>query len=179
MQPDQRLSIGEEKERYLHHQNGPQEAGYVKFLERIITPALEYLSDEMVGLDYGCGPSPTLSVLLERKGISCHNYDPVFGYNYPRIQYDFIFATESFEHFYNPKEEITRIKTLLKPLGYLFIMTERWETTDQFRKWYYNKDPTHVCFYHKNTFQFIRQQFLFEELYHDKNRIILLRDCGK
>ena len=68
----------QEKEIYVRHQNSPEHPGYVAFLQRIIQPALPYLNPTMHGLDYGCGPGPTLSVLLKRAGIHCQDYDPIF-----------------------------------------------------------------------------------------------------
>jgi len=67
-----------EEARYKAHQNSPQDAGYVRFLNQAITPALPYLNGSMRGLDYGCGPTPTLSGLLNAHGLYCENYDPYF-----------------------------------------------------------------------------------------------------
>lgn len=59
------LTAVEQKKRYEKHRNGLQNTGYVKFLNRAIEPALSYLHTGMKGLDYGCGPVPTLSRLLD------------------------------------------------------------------------------------------------------------------
>ena len=53
--PDQ----ASERARYQAHQNGPQDEGYVSFLNQAIIPALPHLNGGMRGLDYGCGPVPT------------------------------------------------------------------------------------------------------------------------
>ncbi len=68
-----------EKERYLTHNNGIQHEGYVNFLNHAIEPALPLLKKDMHGLDFGCGPAPTLSLLIEQKGFTCDNYDPFFS----------------------------------------------------------------------------------------------------
>lgn len=57
----------EEKARYLFHQNGTQNEGYVKFLRRALDPARPFLRAGMKGLDYGCGPAPTLSSLVRKR----------------------------------------------------------------------------------------------------------------
>ena len=53
-----------ERERYAKHQNGPEDAGYVAFLWQALDPALPHLNPAWRGLDYGCGHTPTLCLLL-------------------------------------------------------------------------------------------------------------------
>ncbi len=170
-----RLSKKTEKARYETHNNGIHNEGYVKFLNQAIEPALPLLNQSMQGLDYGCGPMPTLSVILEQKGFACNDYDPFFFPDLAVKTYDYIFATESFEHFSYPAKEIQRIKHLLKSGGLLVVMTETWKTPEAFAKWYYAKDFTHVCFFHDLTFEFIAKDFGFELLESRNNRVKLLR----
>jgi len=165
-----------EKERYLTHLNGPQYPGYVLFLKQALLPTLPYLSEDMIGLDYGCGPVPTLSVLLEAEGLRCDNYDPFFYPIFPIKKYDYLFCTEAAEHFFKPGEELIKIKKLLKPGGILTIMSELWHDLDHFQTWYYAKDFTHVSFYHLKTFDKICELFDFETLFTDDRRVILLRN---
>lgn len=165
----------EEIKRYIEHNNGMEHAGYVNFLNRVIQPVMPYLSEEMIGLDYGCGPTPTLSQLLKRDGITCYDYDPLFGFTHPHTQYDFIFATECFEHFFNPGRELERIDQLLRPGGYLAVMTEQWESLIRFKSWYYKRDKTHVSFFHRNTFTYLCKRFGYTILWHDRNRVIVLQ----
>lgn len=60
----------EEAQRYREHNNGIQYPGYVRFLAQAIDCSLPYLPPDARGLDYGCGPIPTLSLLManEREG---------------------------------------------------------------------------------------------------------------
>lgn len=164
-----------EKERYLTHKNGIQYKGYVDFLNQAIEPALPLLSKAMLGLDFGCGPTPTLSVILEQKGFTCDNYDPLFFPELPEKKYDFIFATECFEHFFFPAKEIQRINKLLKPGGILIVMTEKWKTAEAFSSWYYARDSTHVSFFHNQTFGFISEKFGFETIESNNKRVMLLQ----
>ena len=152
-----------EEERYKAHQNGPQDAGYVAFLNQAINPALPYLNNTMHGLDYGCGPNPTLSGLLLSHGLQCENYDPIFFPAFPDHCFDFIFATEVAEHFFHPAEELNRISKLLLPGGILTLMTEHWSSLEGFAEWYYAKDMTHVCFYHSKTIEYICSQYGFNK----------------
>lgn len=173
--PEYFLNEQEEKERYLEHQNGIHHKGYVDFLNRAIDPALDYLNSGMIGLDYGCGYAPTISKLLRRRGIRCENYDPIFFKKTLTKKYDFIFSTEAFEHFFHPMKEMEKLMDLLKPGGYLIIMSERWTEEEKFNSWYYTTDPTHVAFYHNETFDFICNKYALDKIYDDGSRVIILR----
>jgi SAM-dependent methyltransferase len=172
--PEHHLAPAAEKAFYSTHENGIGNPGYVDFLNRVVQPMLLHLDRGMRGLDYGCGPGPTLSLLLKQQGIACEDYDPFFLDRPLRPPYDFIFSTECFEHFRRPKVEIQRIISLLKPGGLLGIMTERWTTLEGFANWYYTRDPTHVCFYHERTIEFLCERYGFAPLWMDANRVAIL-----
>lgn len=174
---EQLLSEQEEKKRYLTHENGIQFEGYVKFLRRAIDPALDFIEKDAVGLDYGCGPGPALSKLLDREGYACEDYDPFFKEHDLNKKFGYIFSTEVFEHFSDPAREIERIKTLLEDNGILIIMTERWIDQEQFSKWYYTKDDSHVCFYHLKTFDYICRNSGFKKIFDDGQRVVILEKC--
>jgi len=173
--PCQFLPPNEEKQHYATHQNHLQNEGYVHFLNQIVEPMLPHLHASMRGLDYGCGPGPTLSLLLKQQRITCDNYDPFFADMPLCPPYDFIFATECFEHFFRPADEMKRITEWLKPGGLLGIMTERWTTIEQFKTWYYTKDPTHVCFYHTITLDYICQKYNLVLIWQDAKRAAIFR----
>ena len=163
-----------EKARYATHQNGIQFDGYVDFLRQAIDPALKFISKDMAGLDYGCGPDPTLSEILNREGYKCENYDPFFVKHDLNKKFGFIFSTEVFEHFFDPGKEIQKIGELLDGNGVLIVMTDRWESLDHFSDWYYLNDSCHVCFYHTKTFAYICRQFGFNILFDDGKRVVIL-----
>ena len=164
-----------EKERYLTHNNGIEHEGYVTFLRQAIDPALKYISKDMVGLDYGCGPGPTLSKLLGNEGYTCEDYDPFFVKHDLDKKFGFIFSTEAFEHFFYPDKEIEKIWSLLEDNGIVVVMTERWQNVDQFSKWYYTRDNSHVCFYHLRTFDHICEHLRFEKIFDDEQRVVILK----
>jgi hypothetical protein len=169
------LTEYEEKKRYLEHENGIYHTGYVNFLNRAIQPLLQYLTPDMIGLDYGCGYAPTISELLRKDGFICHNYDPIFFPDTPLLQYNFIFSTEVFEHFFYPSTEMKKLADLLMIKGFLVIMSERWNSIEQFSNWYYTTDPTHVAFYNNTTFDYICIKYKFEKLYDDGSRVLILK----
>ncbi|MCH8558759.1 MAG: class I SAM-dependent methyltransferase [Balneolia bacterium] len=165
----------EEKSRYLEHNNGIEYPGYVKFLNQAIQPALPFLKPGGRGLDFGCGPVPTLNILMEREGFTCENYDPFFVPDKPDGPYDFIFSTESFEHFFDPAKEIEYVSSLLKPGGLLTIMTVFWKSESDLIIHYYFRDPSHVVFYHTDTIEWIAKNYGYDVVYSDEKRVVILR----
>ncbi len=151
------LTRAEEKARYDLHTNHPGDEGYVRFLERLTVPLSARLSPGAEGLDFGCGPGPTLSVIMGKAGFKVSNYDPIY---FPEIellqrQYDFIACTEAAEHFFNPGEEFVRLEKILRPGGCLGVMTDFLIQPEKFLAWHYRRDPAHVCFYRRETFEFL------------------------
>lgn len=164
-----------EKQRYAAHQNGPWDAGYVKFLQQAVEPALPYLTPDMRGLDYGCGHEPTLGGMLEERGLQCANYDIFFFPELPPGPFDFIFATEVVEHFFHPLEQWTRLVALLRPGGILTVMTAPWTADTDWATWGYASDETHVCFYHRETLDWMFKRFGLELLDESNPRVSVLR----
>ncbi|HEY9569153.1 MAG TPA: methyltransferase domain-containing protein, partial [Thalassobaculum sp.] len=57
-----------------------------------------------------------------------------------------------------PAEEFDRLGRLLRPGGWLAVMT-RFQSDDvPFAGWHYRRDPTHVTFYREATFRRIAGQ---------------------
>lgn len=157
LHPDQRLDETAERAEYELHQNNPNDTGYRRFLGRMATPLLDRLLPHSKGLDFGCGPGPTLSLLFEEKGHDVALYDPFFYPNATVLNepFDFITATEVVEHLFDPGRVLSDLYARLKPGGLLGIMTKRVRDADAFAKWHYKNDPTHVCFFHLDTFAWL------------------------
>ncbi|MBN1424958.1 class I SAM-dependent methyltransferase [Candidatus Fermentibacteria bacterium] len=175
VEPPHHLPQAEERARYETHKNSIEDPGYVRHLNRLLHPMLPHLDRTMRGLDYGSGPVPVLSLLVRQQGIVCDDYDPFFADSPPRPPYDFVISSECFEHFCDPAGEIGRIRPLLKPGGLLGIMTERWVSVDRFGSWHYPRDPTHVVFYHADSFAFMCTRFGFATVWRDEIRVTILR----
>ncbi len=176
--PDNLPTSVKEKRRYENHHNTIADSGYVEFLNQALQPAFDYLKAGCRIMDYGCGPGPVLSQLLKLKDYDCDNYDPFFFPEMPSKEYDCIFSTETFEHFHQPGTEIERLKALLKPSGILVVMTEFYQSTENFQSWWYTRDFTHVSFYNENTFRHIGQHFGFRQLHCDGQRVVILQKNG-
>ena len=61
--------------------------------------------------------------------------------------YDFICATEVVEHLHRPGQDLERLWSLLRPGGWMGIMTKLVRDRASFDTWHYKNDPTHVCFF--------------------------------
>jgi len=175
-EPDERLSPTEEKQRYDHHQNNPDDPNYRKFLNQLYKPLNNRLPPGRFGLDFGSGPGPTLSVMFEEAGHRMNIFDPFYANN-PAVfdeQYDFITTTETAEHLFHPREEFDMLWKILKSGGYLGIMTLLLSDPDLFDSWFYRKDDTHVAFYQKKTFEWLADH-LGAEVEFIGDRVIILR----
>lgn len=148
------LSPEREKAEYDLHENSIHDPGYRRFLSRLADPLMRYLDAGARGLDFGCGPGPALASMLEERGCHLSLYD-IFYYPDRRVlqaRYDFITATEVVEHLHKPGDELARLWQRLRPGGVLGIMTKRVSDREAFLGWHYRNDPTHVCFFSAETF---------------------------
>ncbi len=179
VKPEYHLNATQEKKVYDLHQNNSMDSGYRKFLNKLIIPFLGKLTQKMLGLDFGSGPGPTISVMLGEQGIRVENYD-IFYNDKPELldqTYDFITSTEVIEHLFNPNKVISMFTTMLKPNGLLGIMTKRVINKEKFNNWHYKNDLTHVCFYSDETFDFIAKQWGYKLELVDTDAVILTKHC--
>ena len=145
---------------YATHQNAPDDAGYRRFLARLAMPLLARLPRGASGLDYGCGPGPALAAMLREAGQRVALFDPLFAPDATVLAatYDFITCTEVIEHFLAPAEEFDRFDRLLRPGGWLGLMTGFQTDDARFAGWRYRRDPTHVVFYRAATLHTLARQ---------------------
>jgi hypothetical protein len=159
--PEDRPEPEAERAHYLTHENEPGDPAYRRFLARLADPLVSHLPAGAEGLDYGCGPGPTLSRMLEEGGFRMQVYDPFFAPDdrVLRRSYDFITCTEVAEHFFAPIAELDGFDRMLRPGGWVGIMTELLLDDDGFADWRYRRDPTHVCFYRPETLRWIGDHY--------------------
>lgn len=164
-----------EKAHYDQHNNDVHDLGYQKFTAPVTNTVLELCSNDMLGLDYGCGKGPVITEQLKKHEYVVDLYDPYFfpNENYLTKTYDFIFSCEVFEHFYNPKEELQKLKNILKTNGYLIIKTHLYNNQTSFTNWYYRRDLTHVFIYTFKTFEYIAKEFGFEMVTLEEKLVVL------
>ena len=154
-------SPDDERARYREHDNHPGHRGYRRFLTKLAAPVDARLPRGADGLDFGCGPGPTLSVLLRERGHRVADYDPFFVPDDGLLtrQYTVVTCSEVFEHLHHPARTLDRLHGLVAPGGILALMTEPVDDTRDFAAWPYLRDRTHVCFAHPDTFAWIARRW--------------------
>lgn len=157
LEPGQRPTRADELAHYLHHENQVDDPGYRAFLSRLADPLLARLPAGAEGLDYGCGPGPALAAMLAEAGHRVAIYDPFFAPDPAPLarSYDFVTCTEAAEHFHDPAAEFARLRLVLRPGGWLAVMTCFQIDDARFASWHYRADPTHVVFYREATFRYL------------------------
>jgi len=153
----QQLSPAQEKSHYDLHENNPGDQRYRAFLGRLCTPLIGKLALGSRGLDFGAGPGPTLSVMLQEAGFAVVIYDIYYAPDRSVLanRYDFITATEVVEHLSRPGEVLQTLWAMLEPGGWLGLMTKLVQDKAAFERWHYKNDLTHISF-----FSFVTMDYL-------------------
>jgi hypothetical protein len=183
MHPGDHPTPEAEAARYRLHRNDPSDPGYRAFLERLLVPAARHLEPGARGLDYGSGPQPALAALARERGFACEAHDPLFQPGDLAPPYDFVLASEVFEHFRCPAREIARVVDLLSRGGrgggamggLLAVMTLAWRDGEDLSRWHYLSDPTHVSIYHAASWTWIAARYGLRVEWNDGERVVLLR----
>lgn len=156
--PDRQLIDPQaERERYLQHRNDPGDEGYRSFLRNMLDEIVRVAAPGAKGLDYGCGPTAVLVLMLREAGFEMSAYDLYFREDASALTktYDFITCTETAEHFRDPRAEFRRLDGMLKPGAWLGIMTGMLDDWADFPQWHYHADNTHICYYSARTMGWI------------------------
>ena len=170
------LSEKDERARYDSHNNDPADDRYRNFLSQLLSPLQEKIPKIANGLDFGSGPGPTLSLMLEECGHSVDLYDKFYAKNDVVFenQYDFITASEVVEHLRQPLTELSRLMVLLKSNGVLAIMTHILTPQIDFEQWYYKHDPSHIGFFTENALNYLAEKWQ-AELYVISERVVIFK----
>jgi len=147
----------DELAQYRLHQNDPDDLRYRAFLRPLADALVGKLEAGAEGLDFGCGPGPALRPMLADAGFAMRDYDPFFAPDAAALarRYDFVACTEVVEHFHDPAAGFRTLAGLLRPGGWLGVMTLILGDATDFGRWSYARDPTHVAFYRPRTLAWI------------------------
>lgn len=170
------LSPEDEKACYDLHENSSDDAGYRRFLSRMYSPIVELVAPSAKGLDFGCGPAPVLAEMFAESGYIMKVYDLYYAHN-PDVlteTYDFVTSTEVVEHLVNPQEVMANLLSMIKPGGFLGLMTKLVKDQEAFKNWHYIRDKTHISFFSKETFEWFAKRNACE-LEFVGNDVILLK----
>ena len=153
--PAYHLTAAAERAEYDRHDNAVDDPGYRRFLGRVLEPLAERVPPPAAVLDFGCGPGPALAAMLAEAGYRVAVFDPFYAPDDSVLVpgYDALTATEVVEHLARPGEELRRLVGLLRPGGWLGIMTKLVLERERFATWHYIRDPTHIGFFSAATFR--------------------------
>jgi hypothetical protein len=171
------VSTKKEKERYLKHENTIKNLGYVKIFKDFIKIIDQNNPRIKTALDFGCGPGDVLKTLLQNKDIKTDSYDIHFQKEkvYENNKYDLITCTEVVEHLKNPLEIIKLLRGHLSSNGIIAIMTLfHSDNKEDFQKWWYITDETHISFYTIKTFEKIAALLNLEISFTNSKNIVII-----
>jgi SAM-dependent methyltransferase len=173
----QHLSLGAERSRYALHTNSLDDSGYVRYLQEVVSWVQRIRIADPSVLDFGSGENQVLSVLLNKQGIRCTAYDPVYGIGQDALgaKYDIVVVCEVIEHLRILRTEVENIGGLLKPGGFLLLRTEMVSLGVAFNDWWYVQDQTHINFFSKQTVETLSQILSLTIHATDDKRFFLLK----
>lgn len=174
--PAMRLTPAEEKARYLLHENDASDEGYRSFVKPLHDEIARRVPRGGRGLDFGAGTGPVLADMLVFSGYDVRLFDPFFhpDAGFLDRRYDFIAACEVVEHLYDPNAEFEKLKGLLFRGGLLGLMTSLYDAEIDFARWHYRRDPTHVAFYSRRSFMWVKENLGFAAVEFLRPNIVLL-----
>jgi hypothetical protein len=157
IQPEYLLKDSEANERYRHHENALEDQAYLKWCSVFLDQFKSLIKPADTVLDYGAGPVKAFAHLLPSHNVE--SYDPLFFSDEMILQkkYDVIICQEVVEHFVEVKVEWTKMLSLLKPQGQIFIRTSLFNKSLDFSKWHYPRDLTHVSIYQQKSVEWIQE----------------------
>lgn len=170
-----------EHKHYSKHNNTFECRGYVEMFEKFIEEFVKPLKSKIkTALDFGCGEGKVLAKLLEMEGFKTDYYDLYFFSEkvYETKKYDLITSTEVFEHLKDPLEYFKLLKQHLNKNGYLIIMTKFPPKCDEeFLKWWYRRDITHISFFTPNSFDTLAQIVGYKIIKTNNSDVVVLQNC--
>ncbi len=167
-----------QKERYNLHENDARDQGYQAYFQRFLDFTLPLVGKVNTALDFGCGRSSLLASLLEKEGMNCDYYDPIY---HPDTlsdskKYELIVSTEVFEHLHQPRVVFESLLERLEEGGYLALQTQfHPNNVEAFKKWYYHQDPTHIVFFTAQTFRVLCEIYDCEFMGDNGKNMLVLR----
>lgn len=140
----------EERSRYELHRNDKEDEGYRNWLGSFIKSSVIpwYKNGDI--LDFGSGPRPVLTEILESKGYSVFSYDPFFAPLWPEQRaFSLILLCEVLEHIHDPLKEFRRLGAVAADGAVLSLKTQFLPSLNphDFKGWWYKEDTTHIRFY--------------------------------
>jgi hypothetical protein len=168
-----------EEARYRLHRNDLAQPDYRAYLSTFIDTALvPYLEIGAAVLDFGSGPEPALSRLLDERGYRTTSYDPFFApkASWRHRVWEGIAVHEVAEHLRAPARTFAALAKRLAPGGLIAVRTRfPPPTRAEFAAWWYRRDSTHLGFFRPESFARLACRLGLELLLVSSPDIALLR----
>ncbi len=167
-----------EKKQYDNHNNSFECKGYVEMFENFLDFFWNKLPNKKTALDFGSGPNPVLAQIVKNRGFLKVDYFDKFYQPekiYKNNSYDLITSTEVFEHLDDPLEILKLFKSILNKDGIIAVMTLfHTNNEEDFKNWWYKRDPTHITFFTPHTFEALGDACGLRVVDTDYKRVITL-----
>jgi Methyltransferase domain len=145
------LSLDDERARYQHHDNTPDNHGYVGFLNEVVEQADALNLGDRPILDFGSGEHAVLTGLLNARGLVCTAYDPLYGRTQLAGPYALVVVCEVIEHLRDLRGELVGLRDRLLPDGKILVRTQPIPSVERISSWWYSRDPTHINFFSEDS----------------------------
>ena len=125
LDPAHFLSPDAEHAHYLHHENEVDDPRYRRFLSKLADPLMARLPRAQTGWTTAAAPVLRWPRCCQRRGTAWR-FTTRSSRRTPRRlsrSYDFITCTEVAEHFHHPAAEFARLRAMVRPGGWLAVMT--------------------------------------------------------
>lgn len=168
----------EELARYELHQNDIESEGYRKWLASFIRSSVYPWYESGRILDFGSGPRPVLTELLEAEGLPVTSYDPFYAPEWPvteeggepgRQAFSLILLCEVLEHVHNPVFEFKRLGSIAAENALLSLKTQFLPAggSGVFKEWWYKEDSTHIRFFNPESLRVLGEKSGWELIQQD------------
>lgn len=171
------LKSAEEEQRYQFHENDANNKDYFDFLIKLLRPIESELSKIKTHLDFGSGKSSVYQKFFLERNCESLCYDLFFFPDKKTLtrQYDLVTCSEVVEHFNHPACDWETLISTVKVNGILAIMTNFYLEENDYQKWWYKNDPTHVIFYTLKSLELIEVKYSLKLQYCDQKSIAIFR----
>ena len=169
------VDLDEEFKIYENHNNSIHDKKYVNYLKDFIDHSVvPFSGNGRQGFDFGSGPEPVLSMIMENDyGYEMDIHDKFYATEkvYENKKYDLITSTEVIEHLDNPLEYFKLFKDHLNNNGILALMTLFHPVDrDKILEWFYIRDKSHISFFTPKTMEIIAEKTELEFIYTNNHR---------
>lgn len=164
----------EEKNRYELHKNNPEDKGYTRWLQSFIDQGVTPWYRGGSVLDFGSGPRPVLTGMLQNQGFDVFCYDPFFAPRWPEEEtFSLILLCEVLEHIHDPVSAFRRLFESADEGAFLSIKTLFLPSMDKmaFKNWWYKEDPTHIRFFSPSSLLHLGEKSGWRLVHHDSTSL--------